>query len=418
MERSERERERALATAAAKAGVTLPIPETGENRLFNPMFMKSRAVGNVSDEAEIKEGRMMELKKLVMDKIYIKCKNVRNAWRWFDSECNGFVDPTMLHNTISEFQIECDREDVENLHRHMDIDGDGVVSFEDFNASLFPLAHDERDYFGVTRRPCLKLANEEMYFEGWENDVEGRGGDQTMELAGSLNSNANNMRPSTGLVRPTTGGDERPRTSNFRVAPPKPSRGGTPAYMAPPPASRPKTSAGGRTDILVLDNSPEGKASNTKPPSLPLGRMLSGAGSNKAGGNGNSNSNNNNNHAGSKVAKDAVTSGPPRPRSVAGVGGSVARAASPSVHDLLAKRRNIGGQEGGAHNLSRPGSRASRGGGGGKPADLFMMRPQSKGGASIQPDALRSDLPNAYWPQSLLDKGFHLQTTKMGAALA
>ncbi len=36
------------------------------------------------------------------------------------------------------------------LHAHMDIDGDGVVSFDDYIA-MFSQAIHERDFFGVTK---------------------------------------------------------------------------------------------------------------------------------------------------------------------------------------------------------------------------------------------------------------------------
>lgn len=378
MPKSEREVAASLVAAAARAGIKLATPETGDTRLFKGRLLGTVRGGALLEEAAAKHARMLELKKALSDKVYVKCKTVRESWRWFDAECLGYVDVPALHNTIREFLIDCDHEDVVSLHRHMDADGDGVVSFDDFNASLFPLAHNERDYFGVTKRPCLKIANEEMCFVGWDS----RGGG---DLEGTLE-----QQPT--LPRPATGEDARPRASNFREAGPKVSRGGTPAYMAPHvPPSRPRTSHSGRTDVLVLDSPVKAAAGapylkhphGPGAPALPLGRLMRG--------------------------------GAGRPRSVAAVAPRVgARSVSPSVRDMMALRRDTAPTSRGG--VSRGGA-----GGGKKPADLFMMRPKSSGSGgmpgdgglggkpSIVPDALRSDLPNAYWPRTLLEKGFHLQ---------
>lgn len=168
----------------------------------------------------------------------------------------------------------------------MDVDGDGVISFQDFNTSLFPLAVLERDYFSVTQRQCLNIANEPICFEGYDSERP-QTGDHARKTGGEapgsahavlggiaaqhphrpptsdeLRSHPGSRDDSKAQVTSTAKGAARPRTSNFRSEGPKPAR--TAAYLPRPATSQPRPQTQETrveikhlrdgTDLLLLDS--------------------------------------------------------------------------------------------------------------------------------------------------------------------
>ena len=110
------------------------------------------------------EERVRDLRKQLRDRIYIKAPNKLAAWRWFDPNAMGYFDHHTLWYIAQEFMIDCTLEECAALHRLLDIDGDGLVGFVDFNQSIFDTAIHERDIFNVTAKPCVDLANDPILF--------------------------------------------------------------------------------------------------------------------------------------------------------------------------------------------------------------------------------------------------------------
>ena len=61
---------------------------------------------------------------------------IREAFRVFDKDGNGLISPAELKQTITEMGDECTDEEVEEMIKEADTDGDGQVNFEEFQTMM------------------------------------------------------------------------------------------------------------------------------------------------------------------------------------------------------------------------------------------------------------------------------------------
>jgi len=99
-------------------------PGFGHSNIHKARLMGHRAectgkVGYVPGHDE----RIRDLRKSLRDHIYLKVKNKREAWRWFDPDALGYIDVHGLYCIAQEFMIECTVDECTSLHRLLDIDG-------------------------------------------------------------------------------------------------------------------------------------------------------------------------------------------------------------------------------------------------------------------------------------------------------
>jgi len=132
MERSERDVQQAVAQAALAESYSLTA--AGEKRISTPKFgaatlHKGRLMGHRAEctgkygYVPTSEERVRDLRKMLRDFIYMKAKDLKAAWRWFDPDALGYVDAQGLYCIAQEFMIDCTMEEMTALHRMLDVDG-------------------------------------------------------------------------------------------------------------------------------------------------------------------------------------------------------------------------------------------------------------------------------------------------------
>ncbi|KAI0217448.1 hypothetical protein LSAT2_030743 [Lamellibrachia satsuma] len=66
-------------------------------------------------------------------------KLAKAAFRMFDKDGDGFIDPMELRHLLTNLGEKLTEEEVDDMIREVDIDGDGKVDYNEFVAMLNPL---------------------------------------------------------------------------------------------------------------------------------------------------------------------------------------------------------------------------------------------------------------------------------------
>ncbi len=59
-------------------------------------------------------------------------RKIREAFRVYDKDGNGFISAAEFRHVITNFKVKITDEEVHAIIRHVDIDGDGEVNYEEF----------------------------------------------------------------------------------------------------------------------------------------------------------------------------------------------------------------------------------------------------------------------------------------------
>ena len=62
--------------------------------------------------------------------------DLREAFRVFDRDGNGFITKSELSQALSALGEDVPEDEVENMIKHADLDGDGQVNFLDFTKMM------------------------------------------------------------------------------------------------------------------------------------------------------------------------------------------------------------------------------------------------------------------------------------------
>jgi hypothetical protein len=288
------------------AGAEQPRPR------FRAQFDGTRVSGGQRADDALGAGAVQWVKRELQEHVHARARGVRDAWRWMDPGLCGRLDVAALRNLLAELDIPCDAQTARALFEALDVDGDGLLGFEDFCACLNDAALEERDFFAVSRRPGAMLANEPVVFgppplpDGAEPDA-ALGRSAPPRLATSLTGGpfgpAAQPRPPTrepgapsaqlGHRAPDPAAAEAGRsagalgalvesrralTSNFRATSPKPLRAAAfmptryPMRRAPAPeglsawreaAASGEPAVGEGRDVLALNEGPGRLATST-----------------------------------------------------------------------------------------------------------------------------------------------------------
>jgi hypothetical protein len=127
MERSARDLHHTIASQLHKDSPEdrrISTPKFGLSNLYKDRLMGHRAqctgrFGHVPTSEE----RIRDLHKALRDHIYVKAKEKRDAWRWFNPDALGYIDVQGLFCIAQEFMIDCTEEECAALHRSLDLDG-------------------------------------------------------------------------------------------------------------------------------------------------------------------------------------------------------------------------------------------------------------------------------------------------------
>ena len=57
---------------------------------------------------------------------------IKEAYRLLDNECRGFISTARLRIVLFALGESSTEEEVREIHRELDFDGDGMISYEDF----------------------------------------------------------------------------------------------------------------------------------------------------------------------------------------------------------------------------------------------------------------------------------------------
>jgi calmodulin len=83
---------------------------------------------------------------VLLRKIALACDrngvDIREAFRAFDANGDGFISPQEFKHAISQLKIGASEEEVAWLVARLDINADGMVSYEEFLANHFHAARD------------------------------------------------------------------------------------------------------------------------------------------------------------------------------------------------------------------------------------------------------------------------------------
>ena len=63
-------------------------------------------------------------------------EEIREAFRVFDKDGNGFVSPTELKHVLSNIGEKLTDDEIDEMIREADVDGDGLINYEEFCAMM------------------------------------------------------------------------------------------------------------------------------------------------------------------------------------------------------------------------------------------------------------------------------------------
>merc|ERR1711934_1048247 len=72
----------------------------------------------------------------MMKKKNITEREIREAFRAYDKDGNGLISPAELKQTMTEMGGECTGEQVDEIVKEADTDGDGQVNFEELHTMM------------------------------------------------------------------------------------------------------------------------------------------------------------------------------------------------------------------------------------------------------------------------------------------
>ena len=72
----------------------------------------------------------------MMKKKNITEREIREAFRAYDKDGNGLISPAELKQTMTEMGGECTGEQVDEIIKEADTDGDGQVNFEELHTMM------------------------------------------------------------------------------------------------------------------------------------------------------------------------------------------------------------------------------------------------------------------------------------------
>lgn len=81
-------------------------------------------------------------------------EEIREAFRVFDKDGNGFISAAELRHVMTNLGEKLTDEEVDEMIREADIDGDGQVNYEGELIILSALCHQH-----LVTRPCLSTLN-------------------------------------------------------------------------------------------------------------------------------------------------------------------------------------------------------------------------------------------------------------------
>lgn len=86
---------------------------------------------NWQDKPE-EEKKLLKLLSLVSFKIYERFRNLREAFRYIDTDHSQSISINEFAQAIDFFRLKISFEDVQKLYRYMDQDGDGEIGYDEF----------------------------------------------------------------------------------------------------------------------------------------------------------------------------------------------------------------------------------------------------------------------------------------------
>ena len=63
-------------------------------------------------------------------------EEIRETFRVFDKDGNGFVSPAELRHVLSNIGEKLTEEEIDEMIRESDVDGDGAINYEEFVAMM------------------------------------------------------------------------------------------------------------------------------------------------------------------------------------------------------------------------------------------------------------------------------------------
>ena len=103
-------------------------------------IMTSNAKGSLAEsgtqalwqQKSEEEKRLLKLLSLVSFKINERFRNLREAFRYIDTDHSQSISINEFSQAIDFFRLKISFEDVQKLYRYMDTDGDGEIGYEEF----------------------------------------------------------------------------------------------------------------------------------------------------------------------------------------------------------------------------------------------------------------------------------------------
>jgi len=86
------------------------------------MGHRSDCTGKIGHVTSFDE-RIRDLRKALRDHVYLKVKDKKEGWRWFDPDALGYIDVHCLYCIVQEFMIDATMEECTALHSMLDLDG-------------------------------------------------------------------------------------------------------------------------------------------------------------------------------------------------------------------------------------------------------------------------------------------------------
>ena len=113
-----------MRNGAASADARILTPKFGVSNLHKQRLMghRSDCTGKIGHVTSFDE-RIRDLRKALRDHVYLKVKDKKEGWRWFDPDALGYIDVHCLYCIVQEFMIDATMEECTALHSMLDLDG-------------------------------------------------------------------------------------------------------------------------------------------------------------------------------------------------------------------------------------------------------------------------------------------------------
>jgi len=95
------------------------------------LFQKDKSLVDWQDKSD-EEKRLIKLLSLVSFKINERFKNLREAFRYIDTDHSQSISINEFAQAIDFFRLKIGFEDIQKLYRYMDTDGSGEIGYAEF----------------------------------------------------------------------------------------------------------------------------------------------------------------------------------------------------------------------------------------------------------------------------------------------